>query len=226
MRSLLFCVGLIITSLGANAQHYVSEGKMEINGTLVTFMVMDDGDTLYVADLDDVSVSSPARFEDDSEYRRYLIYRRWALKVYPYAKDAIRIFRETEVATQDLNNRKRKKHIKRLQKELKDEFEEPLKGLSKTQGKILVKMIEKELDTPMFDLLKGLRGGLTAAYWGTASRFFGYRLKDKYEPGDDKVLDAVLQDFDISYRVPDHKKTTDVTQPGVSDDPEEDLEDE
>ena len=60
-------------------------------------------------------------------------------------------------------------------------------------------MIEKELDKSMHELLKGLKGGFTASYWSTFSRFWGYRLKEKYKEGEDAVLDAVLNDFDISY---------------------------
>ena len=98
-----------------------------------------------------------------------------------------------------MKKRKRKKHIKRLQKELKKEFKEPLKKLTKTQGLILVKMIEKELDTPFYKLVKGLRGGMTAAYWNQLGKLYGYQLKDKYTPGEDPILDAVLNDLDISY---------------------------
>ncbi|MGA0233146.1 MAG: DUF4294 domain-containing protein, partial [Saprospiraceae bacterium] len=112
-----------------------------------------------------------------------------------------RIFRETEYFTQNMSKRKRKKHIKKLQEELKTEFEEPLKSLTKLQGKILVKMIEKELDKSMFDLIKGLRGKLTAFYWSNASKLYSYDLKAGYVEGRYEILDAVLQDFDISYRI-------------------------
>src|SRR5690606_13392425 len=107
------------------------------------------GDTLILASLDDVTVSTPRSFNSDEEYRRFRRYRRYALTVYPYAVQAIRIFRQVEQETADMKNGKRKKHIRHLQKEMKDEFSDPLKDLTKTQGMILIKMIEKELDTPM-----------------------------------------------------------------------------
>ena len=89
----------------------------------------------------------------------------------------------------------------RLQKKLKKEFKDPLKKLTKTQGKILIEMIERELDTPFHTLVKNLRGGFTAGYWNTLGKMYGYNLKEGYIPGKDPILDAVLNDFDISYTV-------------------------
>ena len=174
--------------------------KLVIDGEIVKIDYSND-DTLLVADLEDVFVSSPRKFSSTEEYLRYMKYRRYATKVYPYAVEAIKIFREVEVATQTMKPRKRKKHIKQLHKRYKKEFTTPLKNLSKTQGKILVKMIEKELDKPFHTLIKGLRGSWSAAYWNTMSRPFGYRLKEGYVPGDDKILDAVLNDLDISHKI-------------------------
>ncbi len=174
--------------------------KLVIDGEIVK-IDYSDNDTLLVADLEDVFVSSPRKFESVDEYLRYMKYRRYATKVYPYAVEAIKIFREVEVVTQTMKPRKRKKHIKQLHKRYKKEFTQPLKNLSKTQGKILVKMIEKELDKPFHTLIKGLRGSWSAAYWNTLSRPFGYRLKEGYVPGDDPILDAVLNDLDISHKI-------------------------
>lgn len=172
---------------------------LSIDGHIVRFMVDEKGDTIFLSTLDDMSISSPREFADRNEYLRYRRYQIYAAKVYPYAKEAIRIFREVEQEASDLKKRKRKKFMKQKTEELKAEFEEPLKKLTKTQGKILVKMIEKELDTPMYDLIKNLRGTFTASYWNTFSKFFGHRLKDGYIRGEDHILDAVLDDLDISY---------------------------
>lgn len=195
----LFFVGILS---GVYAQDSIKEpvDKLVIDGEIVKIDYSDD-DTLLVAELEDVFVSSPRNFDSVDEYLRYMKYRRYATKVYPYAVDAIKIFREVEFATQTMKPRKRKKHIKQLHKRYKKEFTKPLKNLSKTQGKILIKMIEKELDKPFYTLIKGLRGGWSAAYWNTMSRPFGYRLKKGYVPGEDKILDAVLNDLDISHKI-------------------------
>ena len=172
--------------------------QMMINGELVTYMVVEN-DTLLIADLEGFSVSSPRTFKNNEERRKFLKYKRYANVVYPYAVKAIRIFRETDEVTRTMKKRKKQKHIKRLQKEMEEELKEPLKKLTKTQGYILIKMIEKELDTPFYDLVKNLRGGFVAGYWNQLGRLNGYRIKDGYSIGEDPILDIILQDYDVSH---------------------------
>jgi len=175
-------------------------GQIMIDGELVTYMVV-KGDTLLMADLEGLSVSSPRSFKDRDERRKFLKYKRYANVVYPYAVKAIKIFRESEEATRTMKSRKKKKYMKKLQKQLEVELKEPLKKLTKTQGYILIKMIEKELDTPFYDLVKNLRGGFVAGYWNQLGRLNGYRIKTGYIIGEDKILDIILQDYNVSHDV-------------------------
>lgn len=193
---------LIIGLLVLNGLWAQSKGYTKINNQYFEYMLDDCGDTIIVASLEGVSISSLRSFESDEDYRRYRRYRLYANKVYPFAVQAIRIFRETEYVMANESKKDSKKHIRRLKKELKEEFADTLKGLTKTQGLILMKMVERELDTPMYDLIKDLRGGVTASYWGTMGRLFGHRIKDGYIEGEDKILDAVLNDFNVSYELP------------------------
>jgi len=174
--------------------------KVNLKGRIYSAMIS-EGDTLILADLDDVSITSPRKFATNADYLKYQKFRRYAAIVFPYAKEAIRIFREVEYASEHLNKRKRKKKIKELEKELKAEFEAPLSKLTKLQGKILIKMIEKETGESMYDLMKMMRGRFTAFYWHQFSKLYSYDLKEGYEEGKYEILDAVLQDFDLSYRI-------------------------
>ena len=176
-------------------------GYTKVDGKYYPYIVDDCGDTLIVAQLGEMSVSSPEIFESEEEYKQYRRYRIYAQRAYPYAVDAIRIFRETEYMTQSMSKKERKRYNKKLQKELQEKFETPLKKMSKTQGKVLIAMIENELEVPVYNLIKELRGGLTARYWATLAGFYGHKLKHKYTIGDDRILDAVLDDFDVSYEV-------------------------
>ena len=175
--------------------------ETSVDGHIMTAMITEEGDTLIMATLDDVSITTPRTFNSAADYRKYMKFKRYAALVYSYAKEAIRIFKETEHVTNTMSKRKRKKHVKKLQEELKEEFEAPLSKLTKLQGKILVKMIEKELDENMFDLIRGVRGRLAAVYWHNASKLFSYDLKEGYSRGTYDILDAVLDDFDVSYRI-------------------------
>lgn len=177
------------------------DGRLTINGQILPYTIDECGDTIIMANLEDVSVTSLRKFETREDVYRYRRYKRYALEVYPYAVEAIKIFRQVESLTDDMNPRTRKKYIKQLQKDLKEKFRQPLMGLSKTQGLILFKMIEKELDTPVYELIRELRNGLTATYWQTMGGLYGHNLKEGYIPGEDPILDAVLNDLDISYQV-------------------------
>jgi len=179
--------------------------ETKVDGRVMTAMITETGDTLIMETLEDISITSLRSFKDEADYLKYMKFKRYAAVVYPYAKEAIRIFRETEHITKTMSRRKRKKHIKKLQEELKTEFEAPLTKLTKLQGKIMVKMIEKELDKSMYDLIKGARGRFAAMYWHNASKLYSYDLKEGYEEGAYPILDAVLQDFDISYRIEQDK---------------------
>lgn len=198
---LLFALGSVVT---LNAQEE-QRGKISLNGMPYEYMIDECGDTLIMADLGDVSISSMRMFDNPEDLRTYRRYRRYAYIVYPYAAEAIKIFREVEYATNNMKNNKRRKYVRKLQKDLKEEFNDPLRKLTKLQGMILFKMIEKELDTSMFDLLKSLKGGVNASYWGTMGRLYGHRLKEIYQRGDDPILDIVLDDIDISYELPDRE---------------------
>lgn len=192
---LLFCIPL----LAQQPSPKEVRGEVTINGEIYEYILDECGDTIIMAQLTEVPISSSRTFENADDYRKYRRYRRYAYDVYPYAAEAIRIFRELEEDTEDMNNRKRRRHIKDLQKQLKEEFEDPLKDLTKLQGMILFKMIEKELDTPMYYLIKDLRNGLTAFYWNTIGSLWGHHLKDGYVRGVDPILDMVLDDIDLTY---------------------------
>lgn len=174
--------------------------NIEINGKSVPVLIS-DGDTMMIFDLQEVNVKAPRIFANVSEEFLYKRYKRYAIAVFPYAVKAIKVFRAMENDTKYMSSREKKKYIKKLDNELQQEFEKPLKNLSKTQGKILIKMIEKELDTPMYSLIKDLRGGFSAFYWNLSGSFYGYHLKDGYVVGADPILDLVLDDFDIDYTI-------------------------
>ena len=200
MKNKLLIIAFLTAFSYASAQE---SGTMSVNGQLYPYTIDECGDTLIMATLNDVSVSSMREFDKREDYLKYRRYRRYAAKVYPYAVEAIKLFREVEYATDNMKRRQERRYVKGLHKSLKEDFTDPLKGLSKTQGMILIKMIERELDVPMYYLIKDLRNGLTATYWSTMGKLFGHDLKEGYQEGQDRILDAVLRDMNISYEMPD-----------------------
>jgi hypothetical protein len=162
--------------------------RVRINGT----------DTIVVARIPEVVVKAPPVFSDDEEYRQYMRYKRYATEVLPYAIESIRIYRKYQRETAGMKPGQAKRHAKEIQKEIKEEFTDPLKDLSRTQGKVLVKMIERHLDTPMYNVLRDVRGSFTATKWQTIGRLYGYDLKEGYIPGQDRILDMILNDFELN----------------------------
>lgn len=177
------------------------DAKINVDGRIYSAIITEAGDTLILVDLDNVSITAMRSFASDEEKRKYERIKLYAAKVYPYAKEAIRIFRELEYASQHMSKREKKKKIAELEEQLTKEFEEPLTNLTKLQGKIMIKMIEKETGQPIYNLIKDLKGGFKAFYWNAFSKLYSYDLKEGYNKGQYPMLDAVLQDFDVSYRI-------------------------
>lgn len=178
-----------------------TQTKVNVEGRVYSALVTEEGDTLILVDLDDISITAMRTFASNEDYLKYQKFRAYAAKVYPYAKEAIRIFRELEYASQHMSKKERKSKIAELEGQLTKEFEEPLKNLTKLQGKIMIKMIEKETGQPIYNMIKDLKGGFKAFYWNAFSKLYSYDLKEGYNKGQYPILDAVLQDFDVSYRI-------------------------
>ena len=120
------------------------------------------------------------------------VLKRRILRVYGYAvktSDNLTTLNEN-MAKMESNSQKRK-YVRQTEKYLKDQFEEPLKKLSRKDGQILVKLINRQTNKSTFELVKDLKSGWSAFWNQQAAKLFDINLKTKYEPGD------VLEDFYI-----------------------------
>ncbi|MFK5968672.1 MAG: DUF4294 domain-containing protein, partial [Candidatus Marithrix sp.] len=79
------------------------------------------------------------------------------------------------------------------EKELKKEFEDELKNLTMTQGKLLIKLVDRETGKTTYELVKQLRGSLSAFFWQSLAKLFGSNLKTEYDAaGEDKLIEDIL----------------------------------
>ena len=193
----LLCLLLSATSLFAQTPAAYDTTIIHPDGRIMTIQISGN-DTVVVATIPEVVIKAPPVFSDDEEYRQYMRYRRYAMTVLPYAIESIRLYRQYERETEGLKRGKAKRYAKSLQKDAKSDFTDQLKNLSRTQGKVLIKMIERHLNTSTYDILKDVRGGFTATKWQTIGRFYGYDLKEGYTPGEDRIMDMILNDFEIN----------------------------
>lgn len=116
-------------------------------------------------------------------------------KVYPYARLAsIKLWEYDGLLKKAETARERKKLMKQAEKELESEFGDELKKLNITQGRILLKLIDRETGETSFDLVQDLRGKFAAFFWQSLARIFGYNLKADYDPdGRDKKIEEIVQ---------------------------------
>jgi len=188
-------VALFLT-FSASAQNSVGADTLPKGGAWAR-MEVENGDTTFVMSLWPVRISSRRAFKDLDEQRLYYRYVRAARKVYPYALQAIELYRDIQEETADMSKGQRRRFIRREHRELKEDFKEQMMNLSKTEGRVLIKMIERQLDKPFYNIIKETRGGATALYWQTAGRFWGYDLKEGYQLGGVTLLDDALLDYDF-----------------------------
>ena len=87
----------------------------------------------------------------------------------------------------------RKKHINDFQKRIFRQYEKPLRNLTVNQGKMLIKLIDREHNINTFDLIKAYKGGVPAVFWNTVAKFFGSDLRAEYDGKDkDRIVERVI----------------------------------
>jgi Domain of unknown function (DUF4294) len=120
---------------------------------------------------------------------------------YPYARKAGVIMNEmnAKLATMK-NDQKRKSYIKSREKELKKEFADPLTNLSVYQGKVLMKLINRQTGNNCYDIIKEYKGGFTARFWQTLAYVFGSNLKQPYNSSTtEKEMELIVLEVERMY---------------------------
>ena len=158
-----------------------------------------EGDTIINSsiELKEVVLFQPLRFYNYDEAKRYVILRERTFRVYPYAKMAAdRLNILTGRLEQIKSKRKRRKYLKRLENFIYDEFEKELKKLSRSQGRILIKLVHRQTGETTHQLVKDLRNGWRAFIYQTTASLFKLSLKDTYDPEtvyEDYLIEEILQ---------------------------------
>ncbi|MDO8898427.1 MAG: DUF4294 domain-containing protein [Bacteroidales bacterium] len=164
------------------------------NDTVIVAAKVLKNDTIPVIQLPEVSVYAWSLFDNRRDTRKIerLIYH--VKKVYPYAKLAGIKLREYEDLLQAApNDRERRRIMKKAEEEINEQFGAELRDLTFTQGKILIKLIDRETKETSFTLLKEMRGGVTAFFYQGFARIWGYNLKTKYDPqGEDELIETII----------------------------------
>jgi hypothetical protein len=147
--------------------------------------------------LQEVVLFQPLKFRSMKELREYVILRNRTLRVYPYAKLASDRLDTLSMRLESIKSKRKKKvYIKRIEKFIYDEFEGELKKLSRSQGRILIKLIHRQTGETTHTLVKELRNGWRAFVYQTTASLFKLSLKDTYDPEnnyEDFLIEDILQ---------------------------------
>jgi hypothetical protein len=151
-------------------------------------------DTVLISRIEPVHIYRRPTFDSRRDWRRYRRLVHNVKKVYPYAKMAGEKY---DIVSQHLltlkTERERKKYIDQVEQEIKDEFEGDLKRLTITQGRILLKLIDREVGETSYVLLKDFKGNFSAFFWQALARIFGHNLKSEFDPeGEDELLNEIV----------------------------------
>lgn len=163
--------------------------------------IIDKGDTIIHIDLKEIVVMPEIDFKNPRQERRYHRYIEKVRKVYPYARLAGEMLKEYEPRYLALSTeREKRKMMKDLEQQLLDEYKDDIKKLTISEGRILLKLIDRESRRTSYTLIKEFRGGVSAFFWQSIARLFGGDLKVEYDPyGEDKVLEHIVMLIEIGY---------------------------
>jgi hypothetical protein len=154
-----------------------------------------EGDTLPQITLKEVEIFSLTIPKSRRGQRRLTRYIRNVKKVYPYAKLAgIQLRKYEHLLVKAENDKERRRLMKQAEKEINEKYGGELSDLTFSQGKILIKLIDRETGESSFNLVQELRGNFTAFFYQAFARIWGYNLKIKYDPkGEDRQLETIVK---------------------------------
>jgi hypothetical protein len=170
--------------------------------TLLVPIYVYNGDTLPMRTLEMVWVTAKMPAGMRKRLEEWTRLRNAVYVTYPYARKAGAIMNDMNARMAKMvTEGERKTYIKSREKELKKEFADPLENLSVYQGKILMKLINRQTGNNCYDIIKEYKGGFTARFWQTVAFFFGTSLKQPYDAnGDDQQIEVIVKEIERMYR--------------------------
>jgi len=156
-----------------------------------------NGETLPMVTLKEFPVIAARTFKSEKDKLAYFKLKRDVRKAYPYAVLASVKLREYDALLASMSEKKQSKYLRKAEKELKEQFEEDLKNLTMDQGRILIRLINRETGMTTYKVIKDYRGGFSAFMWQSLGLLWGNNLKWKYDPskGEDMLIEGIIQEI-------------------------------
>ena len=168
---------------------------------------VEHGDTAYYDSIDPAWIFPKGYRGTKRDLKRYyrLVYN--FNKVYPYALLAKDMESQADrhIAQNSLRRRKKEKYVNRLQKELLEAYEKPLRNMTISQGRLLIKLVDREIGKSSYSIIKDYKSGVSAGFWQGVAKIFGQNLISSYAPnGEDRMTEYLVEkwqrgEFDALY---------------------------
>jgi hypothetical protein len=202
MRLSLHYILIIIAVLFWGRVGAQSDGKQPQwgpNDTIIVSFINYEGEVLPYKELSMVYVSNLPPDKLTKAIEKYNRLRNAVYVTYPYARTAGATLNDVNAKMTGITSKsERKKYIKSREKELKEKFAEPLTNLSVYQGKVLMKLINRETGNNCYEIIKEYKGSLSARMYQTVAFFFGSSLRQPYDLADatDRQIESIVKEID------------------------------
>jgi hypothetical protein len=204
--SILIVFILILCSYSGKAQEdstHPDPSKWGRNDTIIVPAIYYNGEWMPYSELDMVVISKLPPDQLQKVMAAYNRLRNAVYVTYPYARQAGVVINDVNAHLTGVNSRgDRKGYIKSRESDLRKEFADPITNLSVYQGRVLMKLINRQTGNNCYEIIKEYRGGLNARLYQTVAFFFGSSLKQDYDPAADKIdhqIESIVQEIDGSW---------------------------
>lgn len=189
----------VLVSGNAMAQTEAKQPEWGPNDTIIVSIIKYEGEVLPYKELGMVYVSNLPPDKLAKAIEKYNRLRNAVYVTYPYARTAGYTLNNVNANLTGITSKnERKKYIKSREKELKEQFADPLTNLSVYQGKVLMKLINRQTGNNCYEIIKEYKGSLSARMYQTVAFFFGSSLRQPYDLADatDRQIESIVKEID------------------------------
>jgi Domain of unknown function (DUF4294) len=209
LRAVIISLFLLFASVVTYSQESIPDSilkkipppELGPNDTIIVAATVSEGMLIPAKTLEGYWITKPGPPGMRERVEKWTRLRNAVYVTYPYAKRAGAIMNDMNTKMAKMPEKDdRKAYIKTREKELKKEFTDPLSNLSIYQGKVLMKLINRQTGNNCYDIIKEYKGGITARFYQTVAFFFSSNLKQPYDrQGDDKDIETIVQEVERMY---------------------------
>lgn len=191
---IILLLGMQLSLWASNPQSAPRDAFVPVGGGRLMMQVENNNDTVFLAYLPDLWIFPKERFLSKQQEKFYWRTVRDVKRTLPYAKLISSELLAINMRMLDLpTERERKRYLNTYEKEAFQKYEKDLRKMTVNQGKLLIKLIDRECDKSAYELLKSYRGGISATFWQGMARLFGSNLKASYDAqGNDRMVERVI----------------------------------